>query len=77
MPRYTLTRYACSGHLTRGYAVPHLTGAPTQMPPLDLYDDKMIHFEGGDGTSHTREPLNEIVHILIGKIEVFLGLLRI
>jgi hypothetical protein len=42
---------------TRGYAVPHLEGAPTQMPSLILYDDKMILLKGGDGTSHTREPL--------------------
>jgi hypothetical protein len=30
------------------------------MPPLILYDDKMISFVGCGGTSHTREPLNKI-----------------
>ena len=47
-------------HITRGYAASHLTGAPTQMPPLILYDYIMIQFEGYGGTSHTREPLSEI-----------------
>jgi hypothetical protein len=31
------------------------------MPPLILYDDKMIQIKGGDGTSHTREPLGAML----------------
>jgi hypothetical protein len=48
-----------SESLTRGHAVRSLWSL-TQMPPLILYDDKMIHFVGCGGTSHVREPLNSI-----------------
>ncbi len=58
--RFTLCLTLWLGHLTRGYTVLFTIVPITQMPPLILYDDKMIQFKGCGGTSHTRQPFCEI-----------------